>query len=188
MYFEDQELKHIDYTKEVFTAGSYEYCRFILCDFTAINLSGIRFTDCRFEDCNLSMVKLGGTGFSDTTFIDCKMLGLHFEHCRQLPFSVSFQGCNLSHSSFYGVKLKQATFRHCVMHEVDFSNAELQAANLEGCDLLKALFENTNLEKADLTTAINFSIDPEKNRLKQARFSTGGLAGLLSKYDIRIEP
>ena len=134
------------------------------------------------------MVKLGGTGFNDTLFADCKMLGLHFEHCRQLPFSVSFQGCNLSHSSFYGVKLKQATFRHCVMHEVDFSNAELQAANLEGCDLLKALFENTNLEKADLTTAINFSIDPEKNRLKKARFSTGGLAGLLSKYDIRIEP
>ena len=73
------------------------------------------------------------------------------------------------------------------MQEVDLSNAELQGANFDGCDLLNAAFENTNLENADLRTAFNFSIDPEKNRLKKARFSTSGLASLLNKYDIRIE-
>src|SRR5438552_827727 len=103
MYFEEQEFKNINYTIEPLAAGEYELCRFILCDFSAINFSGILFTDCIFEGCNLSLVKLGGTGFNDTKFIDCKILGIHFEHCRQLPFSVSFEGCILNHSSFYGV-------------------------------------------------------------------------------------
>jgi fluoroquinolone resistance protein len=187
MYFEDQEFKNIDYTSQSFPAGEYEYCRFITCNFSGINLSGIRFTDCHFEGSNLSMVKLGGTGFNDTKFMDCKILGVHFEHCRQLPFSVSFERCILNHSSFYGVKLKQIFFNQCTMQEVDLTDAELQGANFAGCDLLKAAFVNTNLENADLTSAFNFSIDPEKNRLKKAKFSTAGLAGLLGKYDIRIQ-
>src|SRR5881392_1227846 len=126
MYFEDQEFKNINYTEEAFSAGEYEVCLFKLCDFSGINLSGIHFTDCIFEGCNLSLVKLGGTGFNDTKFIDCKILGVHFEHCRQLPFSVSFERSVLNHSSFYGVKLKQVSFKQCTMQEVDLSNAELQ--------------------------------------------------------------
>jgi fluoroquinolone resistance protein len=187
MYFEDQEFKNVNYTEQPFAAGEYEVCRFILCDFSGINFSGIHFTDCIFEGCNLSLVKMGGTGFNDTKFIDCKILGVHFEHCRQLPFSLNFERSVLNHSSFYGVKLKQVSFMQCTMQEVDLSNAELQGANFDGCDLLKAAFENTNLENADLRTAFNYSIDPEKNRLKKARFSSTGLAGLLNKYGIRID-
>jgi len=33
----------------------------------------------------------------------------------------------------------------------------------------------------------NYSIDPELNKIKKARFSTQGIAGLLDKYDIEIE-
>jgi len=33
---------------------------------------------------------------------------------------------------------------------------------------------------------VNYSIDPEKNKIKKARFSTAGIAGLLDKYDIEI--
>lgn len=187
MYIEDREFRNINFTAEPFAPGDYEYCRFILCDFSGINLSGSHFTDCRFEECNLSFAKLGATGFNDCKFIDCKIMGVHFEHCRQLPFSMDFQGCILNHSSFYGVRLKKISFRHCSMQEVDMTNAELQGAQFEACDLLKAAFENTNLESADLTTAYNFSIDPEKNRLKKARFSRTGLAGLLTKYELKID-
>ena len=55
------------------------------------------------------------------------------------------------------------------------------------CDFSGAVFENTILEKADLRTAINYSIDPEINRLKKAKFSMPGLIGLLDKYDIELE-
>jgi len=187
MLIEDREFKNINFTEEPFGRNEYEECRFVGCNFSGINLSGISFTDCRFEDCNLSMTKLGGTGFTDATFIDCKILGVHFEHCRQLPFTVTFDMSTLNHSSFFGMKLKKTSFKDCVMQEVDFSNAELQGSVFDKCDLLKTAFENTNLEQVDFRTAFNYAIDPEKNRMKKSRFSGEGLAGLLHKYDLKID-
>lgn len=49
-----------------------------------------------------------------------------------------------------------------------------------------AVFENTNLEKADFTTSYNYDIDPEKNRMKKAKFLQNGLHGLLLKYDLVV--
>ncbi|MCZ4225284.1 hypothetical protein [Pedobacter rhodius] len=56
----------------------------------------------------------------------------------------------------------------------------------DNCDLLSATFDGTILEKTDFRTAYNYSIDPDNNRIKKARFSKAGLAGLLHKYDIQI--
>ncbi|WP_086936325.1 pentapeptide repeat-containing protein [Chamaesiphon minutus] len=57
----------------------------------------------------------------------------------------------------------------------------------ENCDLTDAIFQYTILEKADFRTAYNYSIDPELNRIKKAKFSRSGIAGLLDKYDIDID-
>ena len=46
--------------------------------------------------------------------------------------------------------------------------------------------DQTILEKADFRTAKNYSIDPEQNRLKKAKFSLSGVVGLLRKYDIVV--
>jgi uncharacterized protein YjbI with pentapeptide repeats len=70
---------------------------------------------------------------------------------------------------------------------VDFTGADLSGAIFTDCDLAKSVFMNTNLEQADLRSAINFSIDPESNRIKKARFSMTGLIGLLRKYEINYE-
>jgi fluoroquinolone resistance protein len=43
------------------------------------------------------------------------------------------------------------------------------------------------LEKADFRTSNGYSIDPEMNRIKKAKFSLEGVAGLLDKYDIEVE-
>ena len=43
------------------------------------------------------------------------------------------------------------------------------------------------LEKADFRTAFNYSIDPENNRMKKAKFSPPEVVGLLNKYDIEID-
>ena len=56
----------------------------------------------------------------------------------------------------------------------------------DNCDLSMAVFENTNLEKADFTTSYNYDIDPEKNRMKKAKFLQNGLHGLLLKYDLVV--
>ena len=70
---------------------------------------------------------------------------------------------------------------------MDFTEANITGLTLENCDLSGAIFDHTTLEKADLRTAFNYSIDPENNRIKMAKFSLQGIAGLLHKYNIDIE-
>ena len=58
---------------------------------------------------------------------------------------------------------------------------------MDQCDLQDASFEHTNLERANFATAINYSIDPDNNRVSGARFSMPAVLGLLGKYNIEIQ-
>lgn len=55
------------------------------------------------------------------------------------------------------------------------------------CAFERATFENTIIEKTDFLSSFNYSIDPETNRIKKAKFSLAGVTGLLDKYDIEID-
>lgn len=114
------------------------------------------------------------------------MLGLVFES-NKLGLSFNFHNCILNHSSFFHTKLIKAIFENSQLHEVDFTGCDATAVGFNQCDLSGAKFENTNLEKADFRTAFKYSFDPELNRVKHAKFSHDGLAGLLGKYNIEIE-
>jgi uncharacterized protein YjbI with pentapeptide repeats len=133
------------------------------------------------------MAKLTRAAIRDVKFTECKMLGMHFEHCNEFLFSASFENCVLNLSSFYKLKIKKTVFKNSSLHEVDFTECDLGGAVFDNCDLTGTIFENTNLEKADFRSAFNYSFDPEKNRVKKARFSVEGLAGLLGKYGLDIE-
>ena len=84
-------------------------------------------------------------------------------------------------------KINKTVFKECSIKEVDFSNADLTASEFLNCDLTRTLFHQTNLEKVDFRSATNYSIDPEMNRMKNAKFSLSGITGLLDKYKIIIE-
>lgn len=187
MLTEDNVFDRQDFRQKSLPKGEYEYCTFTNCDFSNSNLSEIKFLECVFSGCNLSMVKLGVTVFRDIEFVNCKMLGLNFEHCSEFGFSVSFTDCILNHSSFYKRLVKNTVFKNCKLVEVDLTDADLTNAVFDNCDLANAKFENTNLEKADFHNSFNYTIDPEINRIKKARFSLSRLPGLLSKYNIEIE-
>jgi len=73
------------------------------------------------------------------------------------------------------------------MQETDFTETDLTSTIFETCDLQRAIFYATILEKADFRSSFNYSLDPERNRIKKARFSRLGIAGLLDKYNIEIE-
>jgi uncharacterized protein YjbI with pentapeptide repeats len=115
------------------------------------------------------------------------MLGFRFDSCDQLGMTVRFDNCQLDHASFYQVKLNHTVFNSTSLREVDFSEADLRNAILDQCDLLNATFDHTNLERADFSTALNYSIDPENNRIGGAKFSMPAVMGLLSKYRIVIQ-
>jgi len=166
--------------------GEYTGCKFLNCDLSNADFSSIHFLDCQFQDCNLSLAKLNKTMFSEVQFNRCKMLGLHFEHCNPFGFAVYFSGCMMDHSCFYRMKMKKGSFTDSKLQEVDFTECDLSSSTFENCDLADAIFDQTVLEKADFRTSFNYTIDPERNKLKKAKFSLSGSRGLLTKYDILI--
>jgi fluoroquinolone resistance protein len=183
----DEIFEKIDFTTKPLEYGEYEKCDFNNCVFSNTDISEIKFIDCRFTDCNLSLVQVVKTVLRDVWFKDCKMLGIRFDSCNQFALSFGFDGCILNHSSFYKTKIKQTIFKNTQLQGVDFTACDLTGAVFNDCNLLDAIFENTIIEKTDLRSSYNYSIDPEKNKIKKARFSLPGLVGLLRKYDITIE-
>lgn len=196
VFIEEKTFDKIDFTQTPLSKGEYEYCTFLNCDLSYANLSEIKFLECEFSGCNLSLARLAQTALKDIKFKNCKMLGLSFGDCNEFGFAVNFDTCILDRSSFVDttaalkkrVKLKQTIFKKSQLYEVDFTECDLSAASFDLCDLTGAIFKDTILEKADFRTAFNYSIDPESNRIKKAKFSRSGLAGLLEKYDLELEP
>jgi fluoroquinolone resistance protein len=195
VFIEEETFDKIDFTQKPLDKGEYEYCTFINCDFSKSDFSDIKFLECEFSGCNLSLVRLTQTALKDVKFKECKMLGLNFGECNEFGFVVYFDTCILKHSSFVSmatslkqrIRLKQTIFKNSQLDEVDFTECDLTAAVFDNCNLTETIFKNTILEKADFRTAYNYSIDPELNRIKKAKFSRSGIAGLLDKYDIEID-
>lgn len=184
---EDQHFTKQSFLVDGVCPKEYDNCIFENCDFSNINLSNVAFSSCEFTACNLSTTSLNHTSFRHVSFQDCKLLGLHFESCNPFLFEVEFNSCVLNLSSFYQLKMRQTNFKNCSLHEVDFTETDLTSSRFENCDLLNAVFDHSILEKVDFRSAVHYSIDPESNRLKKARFSKNGLAGLLHKYQLEIK-
>ncbi len=133
------------------------------------------------------MSKIDRSAFQDVVFSECKLLGLRFDTANGFGLSVSFTACQLNHASFFRLKLRKTRFIQCHMEGVDLGECDLAEALFDRCELQHAIFDNTILEKADLRTASGFSIDPERNKLKKAKFAQSGLMGLLEKYQVQVD-
>ena len=185
-FIADKIYKNKDFTSQVLERAEYDNCTFINCNFEGCFLSAFSFLDCNFEDCNLSNIKVKDATFKDVVFLNSKMLGVLFSDCNQLLFSASFTDCVLNFSSFYKIKLVSGNLKNCICDQVDFTEANFSKTNFDNCDLKNAVFEQTNLEQANLFSAINYSINPERNKIKGAKFSKDQISGLLDTYKIII--
>ncbi|MFT3947127.1 MAG: pentapeptide repeat-containing protein [Agriterribacter sp.] len=186
-FIEDETFKGKQATEISTGYITYDNCTFTDCDLSNADLSRIHFMDCKFYGCNISNAKLLQVALRNIAFKDCKMMGLLFDDCDEFLFEVNFENCILNFSSFARRKMKNTRLNGCMLTEVNFIMADLSNAVLDKCDLSGAKFENTILEKTDFRTAVNYSINPEINKMKKAKFSLQGIPGLLDKYDIVIE-
>lgn len=186
-YIYDETFEGIDFSEKGLLTEEYEHCIFARCIFSNADLSGIKFVECTFENCNFSAAKMDTTLFRDVRFIACKLLGVPFEHCEKLLSSMHFDSCNMKLATFYKFNLKKTLFEDCNLRETDFTETDLTASKFNRCDLGGAVFNRTILEHSDFRTSYNFSIDPEINQIKKAKFSLTEVSGLLDKYDIEIE-
>jgi fluoroquinolone resistance protein len=183
----DKTFENEDFSGKKLTSNEYDNCEFVNCNFTGSILNNADFMDCTFKNCNFSLAVVEEARIKNIKFIGCKLMGLDFSKCNDFLFSASFENCHMDYCSFYKKKMKKTSFVDCSLKDVDFAEVDLSGSIFKNCDLLNASFMQTILEKADLRTAINYSLDPELNKIKKARFSQFGIAGLLVKYNIDIE-
>ncbi len=184
---EDKKFEQLDLSEQKVTNKEFVACEFVNCNFSKANLSNNDFVDCYFKGCNLALVQFSNTGLKNVQFSQCKLMGIDFSKCNTFLFSVGFENSQLDYSVFFQKKMKKTSFKDCSLKEVDFSEVDLSMSVFQNCDLLNASFNRSILEKTDFRTAYNFGIDPELNKMKHAKFSTEGLSGLLSKYQLDID-
>jgi uncharacterized protein YjbI with pentapeptide repeats len=165
----------------------YERCTFTNCDFTQCDFLGTAFTDCVFVSCNFNEAKINYVSLRDAQFTNCNFTGVNFSMVDSLLFSVTFTNCVLDYSRFYTLKIKGTLFSNCSITAADFMQTDMTDVVFDNCNLHKSVFSGTIANKADFSTSYNFVIDPEKNKLKKAKFSAAGLKGLLEKYDIVVK-
>jgi uncharacterized protein YjbI with pentapeptide repeats len=165
----------------------FERCTFTNCDFTQADFLGVAFTDCIFTECNFAEAKINYVSLRDASFTKCNFSAVNFTMVDALLFSVEFKDCILDYVKFYTLKLKGTIFTNCSITAADFMSSDLTDVVFDNCNLHKSVFSETIANKADFTTSYNFSIDPEKNKLRKAKFSYAGLKGLLDKYDLIVK-
>jgi len=90
-------------------------------------------------------------------------------------------------SKFYALKIKGTTFANCSIIAVDFMATDLSEVLFDNCDLYRSEFDKAIANKANFATSYNYTINPEKTKIKKAVFSINGLKGLLSKHDIIVQ-
>ncbi|WP_018477280.1 pentapeptide repeat-containing protein [Pontibacter roseus] len=184
---QNKTFEKVLYPGKPIKGREFEDCVFKNCDFSNGDFSQNRFTDCQFVGCNLAMLKLNRSTLNNVTFKECKLTGISFGETEEFLFTVRFEGCLLDYASFLKRKMPKTQFLNTSLKNAVFEQATLTKAVFDNTDLAGAVFERTQLNEADLVTAYNYTIDPEVNSIRKARFSQSGLSGLLSKYDIRIE-
>jgi len=182
---EDQSFNKIN-AGDIVQSHTFEYCKFTNCDFSYADFSNKIFIECLFEDCNLSLANVSNAGLQNISFKHCKLSGVNFTKTKDFLFEVNFENCILDNAIFYKKKNKKAIFKDCSMVETDFTEADLSDCKFDNCNLNRAFFDRTVLKNADLSTAYNFTFNPDSNDIKKAKFSVHGLPGLLARYDIRI--
>lgn len=182
----NQTFEKIDYSKQKLIKQEFESCKFVNCNFSNCDLSQTALIDCKFENCNLSMIKILGTGLRNVKFINCKIMGVDFSNCAEFDFAVSFEKSCLDYAFFIKNNLKKTKFEDCIIKEANFTKSDLTDAEFNNCDLSGTIFTQSNLGGVDFTTAKCFSINPDNNSVKKAKFSIYGVVGLLDKYDIII--
>lgn len=167
--------------------GEYEACMFENCELAEANLERYDFIDCEFVSCDLSGALITNSSFKNVSFIDCKIMGVHFDTANPFLLELSFENCQLQMSVFYGMKLGNTQFLNCNLSQVDFADANLQKAVFRESNLNAAVFDGANLSNSDFREAVNYQINPLKNKIENAKFSKEQVFGLLSAFKIVVE-
>lgn len=185
-YFLDIEYNNIIYGKEELNFKEFECCTFNNCTFSECVFLSVTFIECVFNECNFNAAKINYVALRTVVFNHCEIKEVNFAMCDKLIFEIAFHHCLLDFSKFYTLKMKGTTFSHCSLIAADFMSTDLTEAVFDHCDLYRSEFSKAIANKTNFKTSINYTIDPEKTKIKKAIFSLEQLKGLLFKHDISV--
>lgn len=187
-YFLEKNYSDVVYDKEDVNFKEFEGCVFNRCDFSRCAFLAVTFIDCVFNDCIFDGAKINYVALRTTTFHNCSIKDVNFAMTDKLIFDIAFNRCQLDFSKFYTLKIKGTIFTNCSLIAVDFMSADLTEVVFDRCDLYRSEFAKATANKADFRTSFNYTIDPEKTKIKKAMFAREGLKGLLAKHEITVVP
>lgn len=182
----DQTFKNMTFEGQMLSRDGYDNCEFINCNFSKADFADVSFIDCTFKICNFSLAKMDNAAIKDVQFMECNFVGVDLSVCSPFLWKANFNDCQMDLVITNGMKLKGTEFINCSLKEADFTDADLTSVSFDNSNLERAIFLRTNLEKTDFRNAANYTLEPSNNFLKKTQFSSSGIVGLLSAYDIII--
>ncbi len=183
---QEKEFSKLDLPKKQTVRAEFYKCKFISCNLFQSKFIECDFEDCTFESCDLSLAMFQNSRLLDVSFSKTKLLGVDWKNLRN-PSRYRFTECKLDGSNFFKMTIPQLHMQNCSARECDFSEANLTKGEFTGTDFLGSRFSQTNLSFADFSDAINYAIDPNKNKLKKTVFCHPEVTTLLNYFDIVIK-
>lgn len=186
----DQDFSNIQFPNGEIHSKEFESCLFQGCNLSETAFIHCKFNECKFINCNLSLITVKGCSFFEVVFEDTKAIGINWTQASwpriKLSSPLQFHQSNLTHSSFFGLYLRDFIARECNLKEVDFREADLTEADFSHSDFSNSLFGRTKLIKANFYDATNYNIDIFSNEIKNAKFSLPDALNLLNCLEIEI--
>lgn len=183
----EQQYEAVNFSPFVLDGLSFEDCSFTSCKFENVPIRASIFTGCSFSKCSFLLTKVDDTTFNDVLFKDCRLMGVNFTTCNDFLLNFEFADSILDNVFISEKKLQKIKIRGCTLKDCDFMRVDFRSADFEKTVFNKVNFSECNLEKADFRKAENYSINPESNRIKNARFSLPEAQSFLAFLGIRID-
>jgi uncharacterized protein YjbI with pentapeptide repeats len=164
---------------------SFVDCVFNGCKFQQIQWQSCLFEDCEFINCDLSLNSFVSVGLRDTKFKECKLLGINWSDLSK-PVLTEFDSCIMDQCIFEHLDLRNTSFSNSRLQSAELHQCNLTKTNFSGCNLSHCVFENCDLSHAWFENATNYTINPQTNVLKKAKFSYPEVLSFLHPFDIEI--
>jgi uncharacterized protein YjbI with pentapeptide repeats len=183
----DAELDHADLTDAVLGRAELAGARFAGATLVGadwletrlgeVDLSGAVLGQCNFLNADLRGARLAGADLSEATLVECRLDGADFSGARLEK--TTFVGCKGEGLSFRQARFRQGIMVHgSVFPRADFSDADMENANLRGTTLTSACFDRANLAGADLSECDTTGASFERAIVKGGLLLRTNLAGV----------
>jgi len=185
-YYEELKFEKKEFENLLLNNTEFYSCTFTNIRFFKSKFNNCRFEKCLFKNCDLSLSKFTSSLFIDVKWDNCKLMGIDWTSVSK-PVKIFLCNCILTDSSFYNMDLIGTEIIKCTAHNTDFEKVNLRKADCSKTDFNLSRFAGADLSGADFTEALNYNINPETTKIKNAKFSYPEVLSLLSAWNIIIE-